>query len=384
MRWSPVWHRSGWCGPCVALCVVLGCAGAKGSVTPSSPTTGGGTAPARDERREPTVVPLEGMRLRSLGSGALRITEAYDSESLFRRATDEVRRRHCVEARALYDRLIAEFPRADAVSNAMYNRAHCYQQVGEQRTALKLFEALLRDDRARVVDVRDARFQVAFLGVQLEEWNRALVAAKGLLEDPSLDMDEKMEAMSQYARITLNLGKVEEAERYGHLAVHYSREGAGTPFFAGQAQFVVAEVFRIKSEEIQVPKGTVEEQHRALERRAQWLLRAQRAYFAAIRSKDARWASASGFRIGALYEDFWEAIMSAPVAEPQISMNREEREVYNAEYRAALAKRVRPLMKHAVTYWNLTLRMVRRTGVSSKWNEAIMTAMERVKARMGE
>jgi hypothetical protein len=126
----------------------------------------------------------------------------------------------------------------------------------------------------------------------------------------------------------------------------------------------------------------VAEQRTALERRAHLLLAAQREYFNTMTRTDAYWSAASGYRIGAMYESFWDAIMTAPTPPPRSEMTAEERAIYEEEYRSSLALLVKPLIRHSIRYWELTLMMVERTGVRSEWTARMRGDVERMRGRL--
>jgi hypothetical protein len=63
-------------------------------------------------------------------------------------------------------------------------------------------------------------------------------------------------------------------------------------------------------------------------------------------------------------------------------MTAAELEIYRTEYRLRLAELAQPLVRHAIRYWELTLAMVRRTGVRSEWTERIHADLERARARL--
>src|SRR5690606_35296221 len=122
--------------------------------------------------------------------------------------------------------------------------------------------------------------------------------------------------------------------------------------------FVLAESIRKRSEALPIPEGEVEVQHRALERKAQHILSAQREYFNVMQHRNAHWAAAAGYRIGAMYDRLWEEIMAAPTPPPRNPLPPGTEEVYREEYRLELARLVKPLLRHSIRYWELTLMMV--------------------------
>jgi hypothetical protein len=121
------------------------------------------------------------------------------------------------------------------------------------------------------------------------------------------------------------------------------------------------------------PDTTEQEQRAVLVRRAELLLEAQREYFNTMRFTNAHWAAAAGHRLGAMYDSLWHAIMAAPVP---ATLSAAAKDVYPQE----LAKLIKPLLRHAVRYWELTLMMVERTGVQTDWAKQTRADLERTRA----
>ncbi len=103
---------------------------------------------------------------------------------------------------------------------------------------------------------------------------------------------------------------------------------------------------------------------------------AQVAYDETIRMTEPHWAAASGYRIGSMYESMFQLIMTAPTPPPAHALGPEAMEIYEQEFREALAERVRPLVRHAIRYWELTLMMVERTGVRTAWADRVRADLE--------
>jgi hypothetical protein len=148
-------------------------------------------------------------------------------------------------------------------------------------------------------------------------------------------------------------------------------------YYAAAANFVVAETIRLRGEGMAFPDTNQEEQRAVLVRRAQLLLDAQREYFNTIRHTNAHWAAAAGHRIGAMYDKLWHDIMQAPVPE---SLSPGAQAIYPQE----LAKLIKPLLRHAIRYWELTLMMVERTGVQSEWAALTRQDLERTRGLLLE
>ncbi|MCA9601427.1 MAG: hypothetical protein KC417_05360, partial [Myxococcales bacterium] len=151
---------------------------------------------------------------------------------------------------------------------------------------------------------------------------------------------------------------------------------------AAQANFVLADVLRQRSEAIAIPPGTAEEQHQVLERRAQLLLKAQTEYFNTIRYTDPAWAARAGYQIGALYDRMWATISEAPVPPPRRKFGEADMRIYEDEYRKEMARMIRPLVRHAIRYWELTLMMIERASVDSEWSAKLKADLEAARTRL--
>ncbi len=311
---------------------------------------------------------------------------AYDAESLFRRGVVAMRESRCSEAVELYDRVADEFPSSRFVSPSLYNAGLCLKESGNNAAAAVRFERLLRDvPDSR--DVKHAGFQLLELYLALERWDDGSAMADRLLARDDLSVDERVEAMARKAQATLGNGLRDEARSQARRTLSWARrrpedDRVRDVYFIAAANYVLAETFRLQAEAIAIPEGGVAVQRPILERRARLILDAQREYFNTIRNSDARWSAAAGYRIGQMYESFWDAIMSAPVPPPSEPLEGELLEVYNQEYRTSLARLVKPLIRHSIRYWELTLVMVERTGVETEWTERIRRDLERLRARL--
>ena len=140
---------------------------------------------------------------------------------------------------------------------------------------------------------------------------------------------------------------------------------------------MLAETIRLTAEAMAFPDTTQDAQRAVLVERARLLLDAQRAYFDTIRHTNAHWAAASGHRIGEMYDRLWHDLMAVPVPG---NLSPGAKEIYPQE----LAKLIKPLLRHAIRYWELTLMMVERTGVDTPWAPQTRADLERVKTLLLE
>lgn len=308
--------------------------------------------------------------------------EAYTAEELFREANLLVRDERCAEAVTHYDRLADEFSSSRFVSPALYNAGLCLMRTGSFVEATSRFERLLREVPGGA-DEKHATLELAGLLVEIERYDAALERADALLARGDLSEPERLESLARRAQALFGLQRVDDAEAAARSGVAYyrvHREQLPDEFFAAACSFVLAETIRARAEAITLPAAEALVQHEYLERRAQLILDAQRTYYDTIRMTDAHWAAASGYRIGSMYESLFHLIMTAPTPPPAHALSEEGMRIYEDEFRQALAERVRPLVRHAIHYWELTLMMVERTGVRTAWADRARTDIEHARA----
>lgn len=317
------------------------------------------------------------------------VFESYDAGQLFEAGTRLLNDGHCRDAvERYYDRIRDEFPTSRYLGPALYNAGLCLQQSGEPEAAVPYYREVIE----RVPDGRDARhasLQLAQVLILLERWEEAQALTERLLLREDLPAPERLEGLARRAQALLGLERFEEADRQARDALSYYRMQQRTgqipdPYFAAAANYVLAETIRLRSEAIELPRGSAQVQHEALDRRAQLILEAQREYFNTIRHTDAHWASASGYRIGAMYDRLWQALMRAPIPPPERPIAETLMPVYREEYRNELARHIQPLLRHAIRYWELTLLMIERTGVRTEWATRTREDLERMRSRLLE
>jgi tetratricopeptide (TPR) repeat protein len=309
--------------------------------------------------------------------------ESYDASDLFKHATELLNAQKCQEAVALYDRVVSEFAASEYVSACLYNAGLCLQATGDFAAAAQHY-ADVRKLRPDSDDVKDASFLLAEVSLQLERWSDALALADELLARTDLTQEERLEGMARRAQALLGSDKLDDAERYAQSALSYFRtRPKDTPirdeFFAAACNYVLAETFRTREQSLPFPEG-LEPQKQVLIRRAQLLLQAQREYFNTISFQNLdnlHWAAASGYRIGHMYDELWHAVMSAPVPK---NLKAEGEAIYHEE----LAKLIKPLIRHAIRYWEMTLMFIERTGMKTSWADKTKEDLTRVRALLLE
>ena len=328
-------------------------------------------------------VEMEELRITATRQGDGYAFEVYDAKDLFDRATELLNAQKCAEAVPLYDKVAAEFEDGGYASAALYNAGLCLQALGQFGPSAERY-VKLRERYPASDDRKDASFQLAEVLVQLGRWDEIIAIADELLADEGLSSMERLEAMARRSQALLGKKQLDEAERYAKSALSFYRtrpadDRIPDDFFAAANNYVLAETYRERAQSMAFPQG-LEEQKKVLVRRAELLLEAQREYFNTISLNNLDnyyWAAASGYRIGNMYDELWHAVMSAPVPP---NLPAEGHEVYREE----LAKLIKPLIRHAIRYWELTLMFMERTGVKGAWADKTAADLDRVRALLLE
>jgi len=88
-----------------------------------------------------------------------------------------------------------------------------------------------------------------------------------------------------------------------------------------------------------------------------------------------QWASASGYQVASLYEEFYDAFMHAPVPPELLGAgNEEKREIYFEELR----KNIRILLEKSLRWNEQNLLMMERLGVQNEWRDKTKLAYAKV------
>ncbi|MCP4502671.1 MAG: hypothetical protein GY822_22220 [Deltaproteobacteria bacterium] len=121
------------------------------------------------------------------------------------------------------------------------------------------------------------------------------------------------------------------------------------------------------------PKVSIEELiGKQLEKKCQLLLRAQVSYLRVIREGHAGWASAAGYKVGTMYEDLYDEMISLPAPE---DLTVDQRKLYHE----VMHERIAILLRKAIGTWEATAQMATRTGSNNEWIEKTRLSLDRLR-----
>jgi tetratricopeptide (TPR) repeat protein len=342
----------------LALAAVIGCATTP-AVQPASPQA----APVTEYEMEP--IKIEAVKG---ADGGVHI-ESFDAAELFERAGAALSEKRYDDAIRDYDRLLKEFNDSRYVKAALYNCGLAYQGKKDWNGAIAHLK-ILSEQYAETPDAKDAQFQVGASYAELENWPTSAQVFAQILERKDLTADDRIEALGRRGFAQFKLKDLDTSERTFKSALAYYQqievqERLQTDFYLGLCKYHLGEIphERFRAVPLRLPE---KQMGIDMEEKARLLLFAQRQYIDTIKLGNAQWASASGFQIASLYEEFYEAFVHAPVP-PELmgKTNEEKREIYFEELR----KKIRVLLEKSLRVHEQNLLMMERLGVQNEWRD---------------
>ncbi len=295
--------------------------------------------------------------------------ESYDVAELFDRAGAALSDKRPDDAARDYDKVLQEFPSTRFTKAALYNAGLAYEGKKDWASAIARFQRLA-DQYAGTGDAKDALFQMGACYAEMGNWPTSATMFAELLERKDLTPDDKIEALARRGFAQFQLKDLDTSERTFQSALYYynsieREERLDTDFYLGLVKYHLGQIphERFRAIPLRLP---VKQMGIDMEDKARLLLAAQRQYIETIKLGNPQWASASGYQIGSMYEEFYDAFIHAPIPdELQGDANQEKREIYYEELR----KRIRILLEKSVRTHEQNLLMLERLGVQNEWRD---------------
>jgi TolA-binding protein len=295
--------------------------------------------------------------------------ESYDVQELFERAGAALSEKRSDDAIRDYERVLKEFPQSRYTKASLYNVGLAYEDKKDWPAAIGRFQKLA-SDFAGTSDAKDAMFQLGACYAEMGNWPTSATVFAEILERKDLTADDKIEALARRGFAQFQLKDLDTAERTFQSAIYYfnsieREERLETDFYLGLVKYHLGQIphERFRAIPLRLPEKQMAID---MEDKARLLLAAQRLYIDTIKLGNPQWASASGFQIGSMYEELYDAFIHAPIPEElQGAENQEKREVYYEELR----RKIRILLEKSVRTHEQNLLMLERLGVDNEWRD---------------
>jgi tetratricopeptide (TPR) repeat protein len=305
------------------------------AVAPATPNTPAPTTagPASLPEAEAALAAGEPARAVALFSAVLALSTSPDAgspdDATAKQAYLGLARAHeqlgdCAAAVRAYDEFITRFA-ADAGADAYAARGACQAELGQWQ--------------ASAADFGQAAAKATLPSAQVECYTRQGYA---LFE------------LGQFKEADPLLLK---ADQIFLAAQEQAKERFTTFYFVGMARFYRAAIHHrnFREVEIRLPEKTMAED---FARKFALLEQAQDGYNHTIKAKHVFWVSAAGYQMGTLFEEFYDAVMHAPVPE---WLDEAQRRTYYEE----LKNQLRPVVNKAIWVFEKNLETARKLGYDS-------------------
>jgi tetratricopeptide (TPR) repeat protein len=293
---------------------------------------------------------------------------AEDPAALVAEAQAAVDADEAARAVALYGRVLALPGTTDHDAAAYLGLAAAHEKLGDFAAAIHAYGAYLDafpggEDRITALARRGA------CEAEVGDWEASARSFQGVHEAPQQLPSTRIEAMAREGYALFNLDRIEEADavlaradEVYEAAMQDGSERFATYYFVGMARFYRAAIVhrQFREVEIRLPEDAMAQ---SFKRKLELLEKAQAAYNHTIAAKHMFWVSASGFQLGHLFGELYDAIMYAPVPE---WLDDRQRTVYYEE----LKKQLRPVIDKAVWVFEKNLETARRLGYDSEFVDA--------------
>lgn len=309
--------------------------------------------------------------------------DGYDASQLFEVANNEYKQGAADRALSVYELLLKTFPDSELVPETHFNIGLCYEKLEEVEKALGKFQGILSAYPGHKI-YKDAYFRSAFALAKLQRWPEATDHFWQIRQLPQLTSMDELEA-----RVAQGVGMFMQddfatAEKEFMSALRFYEErskGEYLPaeYWVGQSRFYLGEIYAREFEKVVLspPSGDhdnwVKLMGGELEEKCELLMRAQNNFIRTIRAGHTGWATAAGFRIGALYERLYDDLMGVPVP-PDLDTDTAQ------FYREELKNRVGVLVVKAIKVYEMSLQMAERVGENNEWVERTQKSLERMKS----
>ncbi len=262
-------------------------------------------------------------------------------------------------AAAAYEVVIKDFPGSKNAADALYNAGVLRQALGQHEQAIRHYQ-----DYAKRYATRKDAPEVAFrIGVVYEDAGDDGRADKAFRDYASKHRDVSrrvIEAHVRAARTSLRLGQIKRTadELEAALKLYKRLDGkdkAAAQTWAAEARYYQGELVFKEYEKVSLDvKPRLLE--KTLKKKSDLLARARGVYLSVVDYEDLKWATASLYRVGQIYESFAESMRTAPTpgglseAEAQayrdaldatiIEIEEVSIELYSAGYQKAIQMQV--------------------------------------------
>jgi tetratricopeptide (TPR) repeat protein len=318
------------------------------------------------------------------GDDPLTGLDAYDARDLFRLAWEAYERSQPGRARALYERLLAEFPGHELAAPSYWNLALCAEAQGDFDAAQDALGVHASQVESRdAVEAAESRIRRALLLQRLGRFADSVPDLDSAAAVESLAEPERWEAriLRELARGVVDGSWDFAEERLDSIRREIRRRSAETgeryPYPSAMLWNQSGELFRLHARSLRIDAvDDLATLDGLIGEKATLLLEARQCYKRSLAHRVAAWSGPSSLALGSTYEDFRADLLSAP---RPAELSAEAGEVYDR----MLRERTRQFLEAAVADYRAVLRSRESLLLEDAWVLAVSDALARCEAELG-
>jgi tetratricopeptide (TPR) repeat protein len=307
----------------------------------------------------------------------LELIQLNDKE-LFAKGTAAFGAQDYQQAARYFGRLADFYPHSSHLNEALYNAGLSHRQLKEWVEAYDRFSALADAEKGQG-DALEAAFLVAEAQYNLERYGEAAELLTTLANRQDIPMGRRIEARVQQGVCELETGSSEKAEATLRKALSeyqaLSDKDEVDDYFPAQAHFFVGEIYRQYYEAVKLDLSkSTEAFWDDLNYKSELLLSAKGHYMRAVRMRNGHWATASGARIGEMYETLYDYLANLPVP-PELTSEQAQ------VYRQMVLKdeKMHTLLTNAIDAYEQTLEAAEKLGAKNAFVDRTRESLRKVR-----
>jgi tetratricopeptide (TPR) repeat protein len=214
-----------------------------------------------------------------------------------------------------YEVVVKDFPSSKMASDALYNAGVLRQALGQHEKAIAHYQAYAKRPDARK-DAAEVAFRIGVVYEEAGDDGRADAAYRAYAKTYRDASRRVLEAHVRAARTSMALGQWARAadELTAAARLHKRldpKDRAATKTWAAEGRYLQGELALREYDKVglDVKPKLLE---KTLKKKSELLGKAQGIYLSVVDYEDLKWATASLYRVGQIYDSFAEALRTAP------------------------------------------------------------------------
>lgn len=215
-----------------------------------------------------------------------------------------------------YGRLLSDFRESALAGPALYNSGLAYEGLEQIDDAVEKYAELAKQNPAGRNGV-DAQVRIAALYAEYERWAEALGALDQLLSVTKLQSSDRLEALARRGYVLLESKDFTASETTLLEAIAFAKQEQRQAelqgdYYYGMAHFYLGDIARRQFDEIPI-RLPEDQMARDIEAKAVLANLANERFGNTVESGNVYWATAAGFRLADIQNQFWRSLVRAPV-----------------------------------------------------------------------